>query len=123
MGNVIYLEGAEQLKTEVLAFDGVVLLDFYADWCGPCQMIGPVMEELATENAEKDVKIIKVDVDSEANREIAAQFQVSSIPAVFVVKAGKVVNMLIGANPKEIYQSEIDKNLEAYGNKDLEQAA
>ncbi len=111
MGNVIYLEGTEQLKTDVLSFNGVVLLDFYADWCGPCQMIGPVMEELATDNAEKNVKIIKVNVDSEANRDIAGQFQVSSIPAVFVINAGKVVNMLIGANPKETYQAEIDKEL------------
>ncbi len=125
MANVIYLEGTEQLKTEVLAFDGVVILDFYADWCGPCQMIGPVMEELATDNAEKNVKIIKVNVDSEANRDIAGQFQVSSIPAVFVIKAGKVVNMLVGANPKETYQAEIDKNLAAgeENTEDLQQAA
>lgn len=113
MSDLMYLEGTDQLKKEVLAFDGVVLLDFYADRCGPCQMIGPVMEELHTDNAEKNVKIIKVNVDSENNREIASQFQVSSIPAVFILKAGKVVNMLIGANPKDRYQEEIDKALEA----------
>lgn len=112
MGNVIHLEGKEQLKTEVLEFDGVVILDFYADRCGPCKMIGPFMEELATENAEKNVKIIKVNVDSDANKDIAGQFQVSSIPAVFVIKAGKVINMLLGANPKEKYQEEIDKNID-----------
>lgn len=74
-----------------------VLIDFWATWCGPCQMLGPVVAELATE-LEGKVKVCKVNVDEEP--ELAARFQVSSIPMLAVVKEGKVVKTSIGYQPK-----------------------
>ncbi len=74
-----------------------VLLDFYADWCGPCRMVSPIVDEIAEENG--DIVVGKVNVDSE--QELAAQFGVFSIPTLVVMKDGKVVNQSTGARPKE----------------------
>ena len=74
-----------------------VLLDFYADWCGPCRMVLPIIEEIAGER--DDVVVAKVNVDDEP--ELAERFGVFSIPALFVLKNGKVVNKSTGAKPKE----------------------
>ena len=73
-----------------------LLIDFYADWCGPCRMLGPIVEEIAAERP--DVKVCKVNVDEEG--ELAARFGVMSIPAVFVLKNGEVVAQSLGAKPK-----------------------
>ena len=105
---VIHLEWVEQFKTEVTEFEGVVLMDFWAERCGPCRMLGPILEELSTANEGKAVKIIKVNVDSPANGPLAQSFQVSSIPAVFMIKNGEVVKPIIGVNPQDVYQWEID---------------
>ena len=83
-------------ENEVLKSDKKVLIDFYADWCGPCRMVGPVLEEIATEHPE--YKICKVNVDEE--NELAASFKVMSIPALFVLENGKVINQSLGAKPK-----------------------
>lgn len=83
-------------ENEVLKSDKKVLIDFYADWCGPCRMVGPVLEEIATEHPE--YKICKVNVDEE--NELAASFKVMSIPALFVLENGKIVNQSLGAKPK-----------------------
>ena len=83
-------------EAEVLGCDKPVLIDFYADWCGPCRMVGPIVEEIAEEHPE--YKICKVNVDEEA--ELAAQFGVMSIPSLFVLKNGEVVNHTMGAQPK-----------------------
>ena len=83
--------------SEVLNSDKPVLLDFYADWCGPCRMVGPIVSEIA--NERNDVKVGKINVDEEA--ELAAQFQVMSIPMLAVVKDGKLVNQVVGYRPKE----------------------
>ncbi len=109
---VMHLEWTEQFKKEVLDFGGVVLIDFWAERCGPCRMLGPIMDELATENEWKNVKIMKANVDSPENWPIAQSFQVSSIPAVFLLKNGEVVKPIIGVNPKNVYQWEIDTLLE-----------
>ena len=73
-----------------------VLLDFWATWCGPCRMIGPILDEIAEER--EDIKVCKINVDEEP--ELAAQYQITSIPTLFVVKDGKVVNQSLGAKPK-----------------------
>ena len=102
----LHITTPEQFQTQVLDYDGISLVDFRAEWCGPCRMLGPVMDQLATEYAGKKVQIVKVNVDELPG--IAGQFGVSSIPAVFIVKDKKVVDTIIGANPKTIYQVKID---------------
>ena len=82
---------------EVVQSDKPVLLDFWASWCGPCQMVGPIVDEIAGERP--DVKVGKVNVDEE--RELAAVFNVMNIPTLVVVKDGKIVNQAMGARPKE----------------------
>ena len=87
---------AASFAQEVLESPKTVLIDFYADWCGPCRMLGPIVEEIAAERP--DVKVCKVNVDEEG--ELAARFGVMSIPAVFVLKNGEVVAQSLGAKPK-----------------------
>ena len=87
----------ENFQNEVLNSDKPVLLDFYADWCGPCRMVGPVVSEIAEERS--DIKVGKVNVDEQS--ELASQFGVMSIPMLVVVKNGKVVNKSVGARPKD----------------------
>ena len=81
-----------------------VLLDFYADWCGPCRMISPLVEELAEER--RDIVVGKVNVDE--NPELARAFRVSNIPALVVLKNGEVVNQSAGYRPKEKIEALID---------------
>ena len=76
--------------------DKTVLLDFYADWCGPCRMVSPLVDEIAEENPQ--YLIGKINVDSET--ELAESFGVSSIPTLVVMKSGKIVNRIVGAKPK-----------------------
>ena len=82
---------------EVICSDRTVLLDFWAPWCGPCRMVGPILDEIARERA--DIKVGKVNVDEQP--ELAGQFGVSSIPTMVIVKDGKAVNRAVGARPKE----------------------
>ena len=83
-------------QEEVLNSDKPVLLDFFATWCGPCRMIAPTLEEIAAER--EDIKVCKIDVDAEP--ELAAKYQIASIPTLLVIKDGKVVNQSLGAKPK-----------------------
>jgi len=84
-------------QQEVLDFSGTVLIDFWADWCGPCRMLAPVVDEVAAENPS--VKVGKVNVDSE--QELAAQFGIMSIPTLLVFKNGQKAGESIGLVPKE----------------------
>ncbi len=77
--------------------EGLVLLDFYADWCGPCKMIGPVLEQISDEN--DDIKVVKVNVDE--NIGLAQQYGVQGIPSLFVLKDGEVVSQKAGFMPKD----------------------
>lgn len=105
--SIIHIANAEEFKKEVVNYAGIVVVDFRAEWCGPCRMIWPVMEELEKDNAEKWVRVVKVNVDE--NPELAWAFQVSSIPVVFFMKKWQPVDTIIGANPKNIYQMKIDE--------------
>ena len=87
----------DNFEAEVLNNSKPVLLDFWASWCGPCRMIAPVIEEIASER--EDIAVGKVDVDHE--QELAVQFGITSIPALIVVKDGKVVNKAVGYRQKE----------------------
>ena len=83
-------------QNEVLNSEMPVLLDFWAPWCGPCRMVGPIVDEIADERV--DIKVGKVNVDEQP--ELAARFGVMSIPTLVVMKNGKVINQAVGARPK-----------------------
>ena len=87
----------ENFASEVLNSNKPVLLDFYADWCGPCRMVGPIVSEIANERS--DVKVGKINVDEQP--ELAAQFRVMSIPMLAVIKNGKLENQVVGYRSKE----------------------
>lgn len=87
----------DNFEKEVLESKQPVLVDFWATWCGPCQMVSPVVDEIADERT--DIRVGKVNVDEQ--RELAAKFKVMSIPTLLVFKDGKVANHAVGAMPKE----------------------
>ncbi|RXI98477.1 thioredoxin [Anaerobacillus alkaliphilus] len=88
--------------------EGVVLVDFWAPWCGPCKMIAPVLEELDAELGDK-AKIVKIDVDE--NQETAGKFGVMSIPTLLVIKDGEVVDQVVGFQPKEALAELLNKHV------------
>ena len=87
----------DNFKAEVLDYKGTVLIDFWADWCGPCRMLSPIIDEVSNENP--NIKIGKVNVDEQ--QELSAQFGIMSIPTLLVFKDGKKTNESIGLIPKE----------------------
>ena len=97
-----------RLHKEVLKSELPVLVDFYADWCGPCKMMGPVVEKLADEY-DKKAKVGKVNIDEEEL--LAAKYGVMSIPCFVIIKDGKVVDQSLGAMPKEALEEKLKKAL------------
>lgn len=95
----------ENFEQEVLKSNELVVVDFYADWCGPCKMVGPIIEQLAAE--QTGVKIGKLNVDNA--QEIAAKYKVMSIPTILYFKNGEVVHKIIGLKSKEEFQAMINK--------------
>jgi thioredoxin 1 len=89
--------GTADFEQKVLQSDVPVLIDFWAEWCGPCKAIAPALDQLATEYSGR-AKVLKVNVDEEG--ELAARFGIMSIPALLVFKGGKVVDQMVGAAPK-----------------------
>jgi len=94
-------------KAEVEDVKGLVLVDFWAPWCGPCQMVGPILEELTNEMGDK-VKICKVNIDE--NKEIAGRLGVMSIPAIYLYKDGKIVETAVGARGKDAFVEMVKKH-------------
>lgn len=94
----------ENYEQEVLKSEKPVMIDFYADWCGPCKIVSPIIEELAVEKAEQ-IKICKLNVDQAP--EIARKYSVISIPSLVFIKNGEYVSKLIGAKPKAEIEKEI----------------
>ena len=108
MGKAIEITDAN--FEQIIASDKPVLIDFWAEWCGPCKMIGPLVEELAAEYEGKAV-IGKVDVDS--NPAVSAKFSIRSIPTLLVFKGGEVVDKQIGAVSKSVLSQKLDAQVEA----------
>jgi thioredoxin 1 len=90
--------------TEVLASDKPVMVDFWAEWCGPCRAVSPILDQIASEHSDK-IDIVKLDVD--ANPETAMKYQITSIPAMKVFQAGEVVKTIIGAKPKPALEADL----------------
>ncbi len=98
----------DNFETEVLRSEIPVLVDFWAEWCGPCKVLGPIVAELSTEYQGK-LKVAKVNVDDEP--ELAQQYGVMSIPTMKFFKAGEIVGEIVGAAPKPTIEAEITKHI------------
>ena len=107
MANILEVSDSS-FEAEIVKSDIPAMVDFWAEWCGPCKMVGPVVEELAAEYKGK-IKIAKMDVDQ--NRETPAKFGIRNIPTLILFKNGEVVNTIIGAQPKSSIEEQLNKLL------------
>jgi thioredoxin 1 len=94
----------QSFRDDVLSSDKLVLVDFWATWCGPCRMVAPVLEEIAAENADT-LTVAKLDVD--ANPKTATEYQVMSIPTLILFKGGEPVKQIVGAKPKAALMADL----------------
>jgi thioredoxin 1 len=100
--------GDLNFSDEVEKESGVTVIDFWASWCGPCRMIGPIVEELSEELGEK-VKFAKVNVDDNPN--VSQKYRIASIPTIMVFKGGNVVETIVGFRPKQDLKSTIERHI------------
>jgi len=105
--NILYLNSAN-FADEIERFNGLALVDFYADWCGPCRMLAPIIESLAKQFVGK-VKVCKINTDEA--QDISAKYQITGIPAVLIFKNGEVIDNLVGFRPIEAYQKSLNTHL------------
>ena len=96
---------AEEIEKD----EGLYMVDFWAEWCGPCRMIAPTVDQLANEYQEKGLKVGKLNVDF--NQKTSARFGVRSIPAVLFFKNGELVDQVVGAGPRQIYENKVLEHL------------
>ena len=95
----------DNFEEEVLKADRKVLVDFYADWCGPCKMLAPIVEEVASEH--EDLKVVRINIDNEES--IAMDYQIMSIPTLVLIKDGKEVDRVIGYVQKKVIETMIER--------------
>jgi thioredoxin 1 len=107
MGDIFEVSD-KNFDTEIMQADQPAMVDFWAEWCGPCKMVGPIVEELAKEYKDK-IKVAKMDVDQ--NRETPARFGIRNIPTLIFFKNGEVAKTIIGAQPKSSIEEELKKLL------------
>jgi thioredoxin 1 len=96
----------ENFESEVLKSDTPVLVDFWAEWCGPCKMLSPTIEQLS-KDFEGKAKVVKINVDE--NQNLAAKYGIMSIPTIIIFKDGKIVEQFIGAQAKSVYDEALKK--------------
>ncbi len=105
--NVLHVSSGNW-DSEVLKSEKPVFVDFWAEWCGPCRMVGPVVEQIAQTHSDK-IKVVKLNVDE--NQDIAMKYGIQSIPSLMVFNKGKEINRTVGAAPKETYLKFINDSL------------
>lgn len=111
MSNLINVNGVQSFSDEVLTSELPVLVDFWAPWCGPCQMMAPVLENLAKKFDGK-LKIVKVDTEQPDNQELAMKYQIQSIPNMKLIVKGEVIKDFIGFRPEEAFENELKQFVE-----------
>jgi thioredoxin 1 len=98
----------QNFDTEVLGSEKPIMVDFWAEWCGPCRAVSPILDQIATEHSEK-IDVVKLNVDD--NPETAMKYQITSIPTMKVFRGGEVVKMVIGAKPKPALEADLQEFL------------
>lgn len=97
----------KDFEEAVINYDGVILVDFWATWCGPCKMIAPIIEQISEEMP--NIKVAKIDVDE--NENLANKYEIASIPTLMIFKNGNPVDTLIGFTPKDTLKNTIEKHI------------